>query len=256
MAGAPIPPTDITYDTFPINPSLGCKTDSFSVQYVHGGGSTSTTDRTQDPFAIYLRARLERFGMREIRMTHAFEQAIEQHAEEIRALKPDILIGRSQGGPTILELVKRGHWNGPIMLCCPAMVDGIDEHIMDLPRGFPVIVVAGVVDEQVNIHTLKRFYKRNKDRLQGGLKFVSVKDIHCLQSLLNDEVPAPVVETSVLEPSAMLVSGNGQKVTLMDLLQELWDMRDKALPSDPPVVKTAFVGNDSTSAKRGRCLCM
>ena len=101
MAGVPPPQTDIDVDTFP-SPDPGTPTSgkntTLRVMFIHGGGSKAGFDRTQEPFAVYLRAHFKHFSMRQIDHTSDFGFVVDQHAQEIAEFKPDVLLGRSQGG--------------------------------------------------------------------------------------------------------------------------------------------------------------
>ena len=112
MAGVPIPVSEVDTNTFRVRPS-GRKDGDLRVLFVHGGRASDSRDTRQSPFALYLSARFENFAMRCVRHTSDFEHSISEHAEEIESFHPDVVVGRSQGGPTILELVHRGLWRGP-----------------------------------------------------------------------------------------------------------------------------------------------
>ncbi|GAB5354187.1 hypothetical protein AAMO2058_000098200 [Amorphochlora amoebiformis] len=139
------------------------------VLFIHGGGSTSRNDRTKDPYAIYLREELgEDFYMVPMRFTHDFEWCIKTQAKAVKDFQPDVIVGRSQGGPTVLSLIHRGYWSGPSLLCCPAIVPGVDN--LNIPSGIPVVVLAGNHDEQVPYSRIIYFCQKNLKRL-GSASF-------------------------------------------------------------------------------------
>ena len=223
MAGVPIPVSEIDTNTFRVRPS-GRKDGDLRVLFVHGGGASDSRDTRQSPFALYLSARFENFAMRCVRHTSDFEHSISEHAEEIESFHPDVVVGRSQGGPTILELVHRGLWRGPSVLCCPAIVPGVDDHLMALPADVPFLVVTGAVDEQVPLDRVTDFVKANALRLRGGLRLCVVNDRHGLRSLCDDERPATVLD-AMAPPIETRREVPSEAVTLYDLVRSCWDLR-------------------------------
>ena len=195
------------------------RNDRLRVMFIHGGGSTDVSDREQEPFARYLRARYDQFSMKAVRHTSDFESVIRTHAEEARRFKPDIIVGRSQGGPTILELMHRGIWCGPAVLCCPAIVPIVDDHLMRLPDSLPLLIVTGASDEQVPLTRVEDLYAANRARLQGGCALIVVQDTHALCSLLNDAKPVPHLDGS---HGADPACG-----TLGQMIQACWEMRQR-----------------------------
>ena len=101
MAGVLFPSSDILADDFRVAPSSEVDAD-IRVLFIHGGGRSA--DRSMDAFPVYLRARFQHFAMRSVEKTHDFELVIREHTEEIRSFRPVIVVGHSQGGPTILEV--------------------------------------------------------------------------------------------------------------------------------------------------------
>lgn len=47
-------------------------------------------------------------------------------AAELKVNRPDLIVGSSWGGAIGLLLVSEGIWDGPIVLCCPAL-----KHLLD-----------------------------------------------------------------------------------------------------------------------------
>ena len=213
-----MPASDDYLASHPVAPPP-VRNDSLRVMFVHGGGSTDVTDKEQSPFARYLRARFEHFSMKAVRHTSDFELVIRTHAEEARRFQPDILVGKSQGGPTILEMMHRGIWRGPAVLCCPAIVPEVDAHLMRLPDSLPLLIVAGASDEQVPLARVEDLYAANRARLQGGCALIVVQDRHALHSLLNDAEPAPHLEGS---DGADTACG-----TLAQMVETCWEMRQR-----------------------------
>jgi hypothetical protein len=159
------------------------------IYFVHGGGSTDTTDRSQDPFAQYLLQHYgsEFFFMKQVRHTSDFEQVLSIHTHGIREFQPDIIVCRSQGGPTMLHLMLRQIWLGPIIFCCPAIVGGIDP--LELPKNIPFTIVVGKNDEQVLFdRVMKNFIEPNVQHLdsQLELKIIITEDTHAMTSCIGD----------------------------------------------------------------------
>jgi len=172
------------------------------VLFIHGGGSTSRNDRTKDPYAIYLREELgEDFYMVPMRFTHDFEWCIKTQAKAVKDFQPDVIVGRSQGGPTVLSLIHRGYWSGPSLLCCPAIVPGVDN--LNIPSGIPVVVLAGNHDEQVPYSRIIYFCQKNLKRLgSASFEWVTVKDRHNLNTTIDKNLGGGLVlkngETSLV----------------------------------------------------------
>ena len=211
-------PADAAYlAANPVAPASQRDTD-LRVMFIHGGGSTDGDDRENEPFARYLRARFEHFSMQVVRHTSDFELVIRTHAEEAQRFRPDVIVGRSQGGPTILELMHRGLWNGPSVLCCPAIVPTVDDHLQHLPDNVPLLLATGNADEQVPLERVQGLYDANHARLQRGLGLIVVEDVHALCSLLDDGQPAAHLAGSAgVDPSCG---------TLYDMVQTVWAMRE------------------------------
>jgi predicted esterase len=212
-------PADADYlEAFPDAPSSHRDTE-LRVMFIHGGGSKDGDDRENEPFARYLRARFERFSMRAVRHTSDFELVVRTHAEEAARFQPDVIVGQSQGGPTMLELMHRGLWHGPSVLCCPASVPTVDDHLQRLPDDVPLLIATGDADEQVPLQRVQALHSANQARLQQGLGLVVVADAHALCSLLHDGKPAAHLEGSAgVEPACG---------TLFDLVQAVWAMRER-----------------------------
>ena len=248
MAGVPIPETKIEEDTFPVNPihQPNAEYSSLKVLFIHGGGSTvSYQDRTQEPFATYLSTKFgENFTMKTVRYTSDFEGVISTHAQEIARFRPDVVVGRSQGGPTILALIKRRLWLGPSVICCPALVASVDRPLVtDLPDHVPLLVLTGQVDEQVPVRRVKHmlFNPELRQRLGAGIELVVVDDIHSLRSVLNDNHPAKVLQwTSGCGSDQVNIQ---QDVTLQSCISRVWSLRQQVkgqyihedrIPRSPP----------------------
>jgi len=261
MAGVRPPATDIRNGTFPVKPSDE-QDSSLRVMFIHGGGSTDGLDRTHDPYAVYLRARFQHFTMRSVRQTSDFELVVRTHAEEAATFRPDVIVGQSQGGPTILELMHRGLWQGPSVICCPALVDGVDDHLLHLLDNVPILLVTGRLDQQVPLHRVQSLHAANSARLAGGLGLIVVEDIHSLCSLCNDAIPAAHVDGS----AGIEDSGCG---TLYAMVRTVWAMRERVasesgykheerLPASRSVEATAVLPNArrtaSTAPRRKSCI--
>jgi hypothetical protein len=50
----------------------------------------------------------------------SFEACLEVQRRGLRERRPDVLLGSSWGGAVALELIRRGHWDGPTVLLAPA----------------------------------------------------------------------------------------------------------------------------------------
>lgn len=81
--------------------------------------------------------------------TSDFEECVKQQVAAIRSFKPDVVIGKSQGGPTIMRLIHDKVWNGPSIICCGALVPGIDN--FKLPPHVPFLIVNGSKDIAVSV---------------------------------------------------------------------------------------------------------
>jgi len=168
--------------------------------FIHGGGYGVGRDLTQQPFADYLRSHFTEFHMEHMVDTSNWQACLQQQADAIQTFKPDVVIGKSQGGPTIMQLIHQQCWKGPSILCCPALVPGIDN--FQLPPRIPVIVVVGSEDKAVPVRIGEKFLETNKD-LKKNIKLYTVHAGHGLTCLTNDN----------------------ESVTLKTLIHEVWEMR-------------------------------
>eukprot|EP00941_MAST-03F_sp_MAST-3F-sp1_P000236 g236.t1 len=215
MAGVAPPATSITKDTFPVVPiPRSPHIAPIKVLFIHGGGSRDNFNRFLEPFAVYLKTVFgkDNFTMKNVRMTSDFELCIATHGEEIKRFRPDVVVGRSQGGPTILALIKRKMWLGPSVICCPALVPGLDDHLVtNLPRNVPIVLLIGLVDEQVPYKRVCQMLWNEKVRehLGKGFEAYCVDDIHALKSILNDEKPRELVCDE-----NFVTTGNMKSITL------------------------------------------
>src|SRR5690606_19664084 len=105
-------------------------------------------------------------------------------ARAISSFRPHILVGKSQGGPTILQLIHRGYWKGPSLICCGAVVPGLDD--CSLPDKVPFLLCYGSKDIAVPLSVAEHILEVNK-HLGENIKLVVVEDDHSLAGLVNDE---------------------------------------------------------------------
>jgi len=178
------------------------------ILFIHGGGYGVGRDLTQQPFAEYLRLHFPNFHMEHMTDTSNWQACLQQQADAIRKFRPDIVIGKSQGGPTILQLIHQQCWKGPSILCCPALVPGIDN--FQLPPHIPVIVVVGSEDRAVPVRIGEKFLEVNVQYKQN-IKLYTVHAGHGLKCLCEENEP----------------------ITLTTLINEVWAMRLKVEGFDP-----------------------
>jgi len=194
------PSNDIPVDTDQI--------EDIRVLFIHGGGYAKGRDLTQQPFGIFIKEHWKNSHAEHMVDTTDFESCWRQQARAIQTFRPQLIIGRSQGGPIILRLINEGIWNGPAILCCAACVAGFDS--LKLPQNVPFLIVNGSKDVAVPLATGHSIMKANED-LGENIKMIIVEDDHSLKSLANiDNSP-----------------------NLRELVVQLWEMKKKCSGFDP-----------------------
>ena len=185
--------TENTYENKHINDPL-CK--SLKVLFIHGGGYAKNRDLSKQPFAKYLESHFDNTHIEHMTNTGLFEVCIRQQAKAIVNYKPDLIVCKSQGGPTLFQLWHRKIWHGPSILCCPAVVPGIDNlQFIDYDNNdnkecndVSILIVNGSKDVAVPMDRIESILSNNKIMYQNNLlRKVVVNDDHGLLTLLDDD---------------------------------------------------------------------
>eukprot|EP00750_Incisomonas_marina_P027418 INCI6189.3.p1 GENE.INCI6189.3~~INCI6189.3.p1 ORF type:complete len:319 (+),score=45.10 INCI6189.3:214-1170(+) len=155
---------------------------SLRVLFIHGGGWGQGRHLGQQEFALYLRKHFKQCHIEEMQNTSLFNACIAQQSHAIVEFQPHVVVCKSQGGPTLLRLIHDGVWKGPSIMCCPAVVPGIDN--FDLPDGVPFVLLSGADDVAVPVRNVVALQHHNAVR---DVRRVIVRDDHGLYSLLKDD---------------------------------------------------------------------
>ena len=167
-------------------PTLKTLSSSLRVLFIHGGGWKINTNLSEQPFAKYLQSHFSQTHVENMTNTGLFEQCIRQQTAAIIQFKPHLIVCKSQGGPTLLQLLHRGIWRGPSVLCCPAIVPGIDD--VSLVSDVPFLIVSGSKDIAVPLSHIDYIMQSNQAFVDNGtVQKCIVEDDHGLLTLLNDE---------------------------------------------------------------------
>eukprot|EP01084_Bolivina_argentea_P184085 317563_1 len=174
-------------DTTPfILPSSQTLSSSLRVLFIHGGGWGANRDLSKQPFAKYLESHFHNTHIENMKNTGLFEACIRQQTGAIIKYKPHLIVCKSQGGPTLFQLLHRKIWNGPSVLCCPAVVPGIDN--VKLVSDAPFLIVSGSNDVAVPVSRINWIMEENKEFVnKGTIQTCIVDDDHGLNTLLDDE---------------------------------------------------------------------
>ena len=167
-------------------PTTETLSSTLKVLFIHGGGWGKNRVLSQQPFAKYLESHFENTHIENMKNTSEFEKCIRQQTTAIIKYKPHLIVCKSQGGPTLFQLIHRNIWKGPSILCCPAIVPGIDN--VKLLNNVPFIIVSGSKDVAVPLSRIDHIMNTNKQFVENNtLKKIIVDDNHGLLTLLNDE---------------------------------------------------------------------
>lgn len=167
-------------------PAIDNLSQKLRVLFIHGGGWRKGADLSKQPFSQYLGSKFTNFHCEGMPNTSEFEKCIFQQANAILSFKPHIIVTKSQGGPTLLNLYQRGIYFGPAVITCPAVVPGIDNLI--LSTKVPYLIVGGTRDNEARPDLIEALYNKNKNENNNQLiERIWVDDIHSLKSLLIDE---------------------------------------------------------------------
>ena len=167
-------------------PTSDTLSSTLKVLFIHGGGYRVNRDLSQQPFAKYLESHFENTHIENMKNTSLFEQCIRQQTKAIIEYKPHLIVCKSQGGPTLFQLLHRGIWRGPSVLCCPAIVPGIDD--TKFVNDVPFLVVSGSKDVAVPLSRIDHIMEVNKQFVQNNtVDKCIVDDDHGLLTLLDDE---------------------------------------------------------------------
>jgi len=207
--------------------------NSLKVLFIHGGGWHIDQDLADQPFSHYLRKHFpQSFHVESMANTSLFEACIMQQAKAIQKFQPDIVVGKSQGGPTIFQLINRGYWRGPSVLCCPAVVRGFDE--VKLPKDVPFIICMGNQDIAVKTEIGHWIKSQNPN---DNVRLVFVDGGHDLSCLLEDS----------------------NAINLKVLIDDLVAMRDVTIGFDPSTIvpNVEFPAeNNSETKKKKTCVIL
>ena len=167
-------------------PTSDTLSSTLKVLFIHGGGYRVNSDLSKQPFAQYLESHFENTHIENMKNTSLFEQCIRQQTKAIIEYKPHLIVCKSQGGPTLFQLLHRGIWRGPSVLCCPAIVPGIDN--TKLVHDVPFLIVSGSNDVAVPLSRIDHIIKDNQQFVDNNtVDKCIVDDDHGLLTLLDDE---------------------------------------------------------------------
>lgn len=123
--------------------------------------------------------------------TSDFEGCVRTVEEELRARKPDVVVGSSFGGAVVVALLQRGVHSGPTVLLAPAArAFGLEQR---LPHGVRVIVAHGTRDTIVDPADSRALAATGSPEL---VELIEVDDEHRLQSLVDTERLAELVRSA------------------------------------------------------------
>jgi hypothetical protein len=159
------------------------------IQFVHGGGWSPQrpNDVTQWPLE-FLERRCADASMARCPDTTDFGAVVRRVGREIASFRPDVLVGKSQGGPTILKLMKLGVWKGPAVLLCPALFYGFDDFVVPETQCPALVACLGSRDVAVPPHVGEALVRENQDRAtRGEVLLRVVDDDHSLRCLADEQ---------------------------------------------------------------------
>ncbi|ETO15253.1 hypothetical protein RFI_22113 [Reticulomyxa filosa] len=192
--------------------------EDLRILFIHGGGWGVNRDLSKQPFAQYLREHYKNFHCEVMTNTSEFEKCVRTQIHAIVAFQPHVIVCKSQGGPTLLQLLHRSifffkkkknipHlkiytyntkkkknlsleiWCGPSVLCCPAVVRSIDNFAFSSEA--PFLVVSGTKDVAVPVKVVNDLVAHNQELIDkyANVDKIFVDDGHGLNCLLNDDDP-------------------------------------------------------------------
>ena len=111
-------------------------------------------------------------------VAEVFDECYEIAKEELRKMKPDLVIGSSFGGGILLRLVTEGLWTGPSLFLAQA---GVHYNISEtLPPNVPCILIHGVKDSIIGVQDSEKLASSS----DSAQIVVLPNDGHSLESLL------------------------------------------------------------------------
>lgn len=158
-------------------------TEELRVLFIHGGGYATDRDLTKQKFSVYLSSKFKNFHCEHMTNTSDGPRCIKEQIQAISKFKPDLIVTKSQGGSLILELIHKGFWNGPTVMCCPAIILGIDD--FTLPENVPFIALFGEDDVAVPV-VRSEVLKMKNEKIGDNLEVIIIKDNHSLRTVCDD----------------------------------------------------------------------
>lgn len=135
-------------------------------------------------------------------LAHSFAACVEIQRAALLQEKPDIVLGSSWGGAVVVELIRRGEWNGPTILLAPAVQrvvtktgQGNAVEIARQLRGKPIVVFHDPSDEVVP------FADSEVLATEGQLELRAVNGGgHRLMGICHDGTLAKTLRALVMKP--------------------------------------------------------
>ena len=182
------------------------------------------------------------------RSAEDYEECLELQREAVDSFKPDVIVGSSFGGGLCLDLIGRGHWEGPAVLLCQAFqLARPKERVPWLLPGVPYCLVHGRRDAVVppeHSHALKTgavvYNSHRVEDPESLVRLVEPDDTHGLKTTCG--VPADPYQYEWRQPG---YHGPGEseaqplppELWLDRLVQDLWEkwVEQGESPLLPPV---------------------
>jgi predicted esterase len=164
-------------------------TPKLRVLFVHGLASSP-----QGRKARYLAERFD--ALTPAMETGDFLGCLETQRQAIAAHQPEVVIGSSFGGAVVVELMRRGEWQGPTLLLAQAALRVNQD--ASLPAAAPVLLVHGRRDEVVPVAQ-----SRTLAATSEAARLIETDDEHRLVELTRSERLAELVH----EAAALYAAG-------------------------------------------------
>jgi predicted esterase len=128
--------------------------------------------------------------------TRDFTGCLELHARTLVAFRPHVVVGSSFGGAVVVELLRRGLWQGPTLLLAQAALRY--DQSARLPEGVPVTLVHGARDQVVPLEDSRRLARTGTKEL---VRLIEINDEHQLNGLVESgKLLELVLELAGAEP--------------------------------------------------------
>jgi hypothetical protein len=167
-----------------------------------------------------------------------YEECLNLQQEALSSFKPDVIVGSSFGGGICLDLIGRGHWEGPAVIMCHAFqLAKPDTPVPQLVPGVPYCLVHGtrdaVVPPEHSAALLDQTVIRNAgiDGSKRMARLVQPDDTHGLRTVCG--LPAKEPGSLPLPPHCLLDQ----------LVWDVWEAANVPMGLVPDVAH----GSDSSS---------